>query len=292
MDPIYDILNRLVFERLSLLLNSDDIPITEEAVSELTERFGMSIDEAFSYLFAAAIGIDPFAKGFETRVFREYFPHMLHRLDEGLFVNDAFYVRAKDIPERERDGWSIKKTTIKPYTPFVCDDPLVLLDGRIIPQIGYFDTEYENLGVYQDGREWMTLLPNELTTQKKHIAKAHGRVLTYGLGLGYFAFSAASKPEVGSVTVVERDERAISLFETEIAPQLGNTTEKIGIVCADAFEFAEKEAPGMDFDYIFADIWHDPSDGVEAYKRFRALEPLCKNSEFGYWIEETLKLYM
>ena len=101
----------------------------------------------------------------------------------------------------------------------------------------------------------------------------------------------ARKDEVESVTVVERDESVIKLFRELLLPCFENK-EKIEIVCADAFEFAEKEAPIRAFDYIFADIWHDPSDGVEAYKRFKSLEHLCPETKFDYWIEKTLKLYM
>jgi spermidine synthase len=137
----------------------------------------------------------------------------------------------------------------------------------------------------------MTMMPNELVTQREPIKRARGNVATYGLGLGYFAFMCARKDEVESVTIVERDENVISLFNELLLPMFENR-EKVKIVRADAFEFAENEAPKGGFDYIFADIWHDPSDGVDAYKRFKSLEHLCPNTKFDYWIEKTLKLYM
>ena len=46
------------------------------------------------------------------------------------------------------------------------------------------------------------------------------------------------------------------------------------------------------FDFDFADIWHDPSDGVPAYKKLRSYEHLLPNAEFEYWIEKTMKYYM
>ena len=143
----------------------------------------------------------------------------------------------------------------------------------------------------ENGREWMTLLPNETITIKPHIDRAHGRVLTFGLGLGYFAYSAASKENVASVTVVERDENVIKLFCDLILPQIPYK-DKIRLICADAFDYAKENYKKHLYDYVFTDIWHDPSDGVELYLKMKEYEKLCPLCEYGYWIEDTLKLYI
>lgn len=44
------------------------------------------------------------------------------------------------------------------------------------------------------------------------------------------------------------------------------------------------------YDYVFVDIWHDPSDGVPLYLKFKALER--KETKYSYWIEDTIKLYL
>ena len=150
---------------------------------------------------------------------------------------------------------------------------------------------FDSIGIMtQNGREWMTLLPNEIITQRLPIKKTRGKVLTYGLGLGYYAVMCALKPEVSSVTVVERDENVISLFKDLILPRF-DCGDKIAVVTADAFDYARNTAPKESFDYIFADIWHDPTDGVELYKKFKSLE-IDKHAQYDYWIEDTLKLYM
>ena len=284
------IANNRIFERLAILLNTRPDFVTEEMVNELTKDFGLSCEEAFSLLICAALGFDTENES-DSALWNAYSPFMLHHLDEKLFTEDPYY-KAVRISEGKTIGeWEIREDRLTPYTAFVCDDPITLPDGRIIPQIGYFDCGFSFLLVLQNGREWMTMMPNELVTQRIPIKKASGRVCTYGLGLGYFAFMCAVKDEVESVTVVERDESVIKLFRELLLPCFENK-EKIEIVCADAFEFAEKQAPTRAFDYIFADIWHDPSDGVEAYKRFKSLEHLCPETKFDYWIEKTLKLYM
>ncbi len=282
--------NNRIFQRLSILLNTRPDFVTTEMVTELTQNFGISVPDAFSLLFCAALGFDTEIEA-DRALWEAYSPYMLHHLDEADFIGDPYYKAVRINNGKTLGEWELREDSLPPFSAFVCNDPLCLPDGRVIPQIGFFDTEFKFLSVLQNGREWMTMMPNELVTQRAPIKKAKGRVCTYGLGLGYFAFMCARKDEVESVTVVERDESVISLFREMLLPGFENP-EKVNIICADAFEFAKYEAPDMKFNYIFADIWHDPSDGVEAYKSFKALEKLCPNTQFDYWIEDTLKLYM
>ncbi len=282
--------NRIIFDRLSILLNNRPDFVTSEMVFDLTENFGLSVTDAFSLLFCAALGFDT-ENEFDKKLWDAYSPHMLHYLDERDFTSDPYYKAVRINNGKKIGEWELREDELPPFSAFVCDDPLTLPDGRVIPQIGFFDTEFKFLSVLQNGREWMTLMPNELVTQRLPIKKAKGRVCTYGLGLGYFAFMCARKDEVERVTIVERDESVITLFKEMLLPSFEHP-EKIEIICDDAFEFAAHEAPKRNFDYIFADIWHDPSDGVEAYLRFKLYEHLCPNTEFDYWIEKTLRLYM
>ncbi len=282
--------NKLIFDRLSLLLNFQPDFIKKEMVDELVKEFDLSVPKAYSFILCAALGFDT-DNEFDKKLWDNYSPFMLHHLDEGDFMSDPYYMAVKINSGKKLGDWELREDILTPFSAFVCDDPLTFPDGRVIPQIGFFDTEFRFLSVLQKDREWMTMMPNELVTQREPIKKAKGRVCTYGLGLGYFAFMCARKDEVERVTIVELDDNVITLFKEMLLPNFVNP-EKIEIIKADAFEFAENEAPKRDFDYIFADIWHDPSDGVEAYKKFKELEHLCPNTKFDYWIEKTLKLYM
>ena len=132
----------------------------------------------------------------------------------------------------------------------------------------------------------MLITPNEIETMKSPIEKAFGDVATYGLGLGYFAFMASEKETVSSVTVVERDEKVIRLFEEHILPQFPHKN-KIRIVNEDALVYAQGENR---HDFVFADIWHDPSDGCDLYLKLKACER--EGVAYEYWIENTLKLYL
>jgi hypothetical protein len=141
--------------------------------------------------------------------------------------------------------------------------------------------------VLEDGNEWMTLTPVDLDTSDEAIEKAHGRVVTFGLGLGYYAYMVSCKDNVESITVVEKSEDVISLFKEYILPQFSHP-EKVHIVNADAFEYAEFTMPKERFDVAFVDTWRDASDGAPMYEKMKALEHLSPYTEFLYWIENFL----
>jgi hypothetical protein len=178
-----------------------------------------------------------------------------------------------------------------PGEAFVCRDFEVTDDGRLIPQLGFFDREFAYPAVLEGGREWMTLMPNETVTTEPAVRRAHGKVLTYGLGLGYFAYRASEKENVDSVTVVELSPDVISLFTEHILPQFPHK-DKIRIVCSDAYEYAEKCAPGEKYDFVFADFWHDAGDGRDLMLKMKEYEKYSPESEYVYWLEDTINCYL
>lgn len=162
-------------------------------------------------------------------------------------------------------------------------------DNRLIPQIGFFDTEFTFPVVLENNREWMLITPNEIETMEEAVNEAKGRVLTYGLGLGYYAYMASQKQQVSSLTIVERDENVINLFEKYILPQFENK-DKISIINEDAFKYAKNQMNKDNYDFVFVDIWHDPSDGVDMYLKMKKLE--SENIKYMYWIEKTILCYL
>ena len=245
---------------------------------------------AYSALLSAVCMLDTVNDPDDKILYRKYFIPMVHRLDPSVFENDPYYKNIKFEDKRLGD-WQLTHMTCNAYEAFVCGDPLIMPDGRLLPQIGYFERDFKYPAVTENGREWMTLLPNETITTLPHVRAAHGKVLTFGLGLGYFAYHAAMKENVSSVTVVERDENVIKLFSEVVLPQIPQK-EKIGIICSDAFEYAQKNYGKGSYDFVFTDIWHDPSDGVEPYLKMKGYESLSPKSTYAYWIEDTLKLYL
>ena len=277
--------NERVFECMSMYLNLAPHFIN----GEMYKNTGGD-ELAFSALLAAVCMLDTVNDPDDKILYRDYFIPMVHRLDPADFENDP-YAKQIRFDDKTLGSWRLTHMTCKAYEAFVCGDPVVCPDGRILPQIGYFERDYDYPAVLQNGREWMTLLPNETVTIRPHVEKAHGRVLTFGLGLGYFAFSAAMKDSVESVTVVELDGDVIRLFSENILPQM-SCRDKIRIINSDAFEYADRFFRQEKFDFVFTDIWHDPSDGVGLYLKMKEKEKLSPQSEYAYWIEDTLKLYI
>ena len=279
--------NSKLMDIFSLYMNLLPTAVDGEAVEELAADCHMSTSEAFAHYLAAIMGLDA---GGEDRLFFQYW--LLPSIREqspSAYTGDAYFQNIK-IPADMRGKWSLKTESLQPFEAFVCNDIVVTEDRRMIPQIGFFKEEYTFPAVLENGREWMTLLPNEMVTSYPAIHAAHGRVLTFGLGLGFFAYHASQKENVESVTVVDISDDVIDLFKTHILPQFPHK-EKITVVKMDAFAFAEQKMQG-NFDFLFADIWHDAGDGCDLYLRFKELEPRFPEIDFTYWLEDTLKCYL
>jgi hypothetical protein len=272
---------------LSLYLNLLPDIITPDAIEELARDIGVPREAAYALMLATVCGLD--TAGRDRLYFEEYFLPMVREMDPLEFELDPYYQHIK-IPTEALGRWELKTMALRPCEAFVRDDFCVYPDGRMIPQIGFFMREFPYPAVLEGGREWMTLMPNETVTTLPAVYASHGRVLTFGLGLGYFAFRASEREEVERVTVVELSEDAATLFKTHILPQFPHK-EKVNVVVMDAFAFLDGEMKDGDYDFVFADIWHDVGDGRELYRRFKEYEPRFPRTEFTYWLEDTILCY-
>ena len=176
----------------------------------------------------------------------------------------------------------------RPYELFVADDLRAYPDGAVLPVLGYFTRPFAYPVLTENGREWMTATPNEINTIRPMAEAAHGHVLTLGLGLGYFAFHALLNPRVERVTAVERSADAIRLFRERILPAFPRP-ERLTILQADAFAAAPALYQSGQYDFVFADLWHDAADGLPMYERLKKME--VPGPEYRYWIEKTLEFY-
>ena len=280
--------NTRVAALMSLFLNFFASSVTPDQLEDIASSCRVERTEAYAECVAAlcGVGTDSAERAFTQR----YLRNMIRELDVTEFQNDPYY-RTVRIPEAAAGRFVLTTMELPACEGFVRDDFVVENDGRMLPQIGYFTEPYRYPAVLEDGREWMTLLPNETVSTLPAVRNAHGRVLTYGLGLGYFAFMASRKANVESVTVVERDPDLIDLFRAYVLPQFPDR-HKVEILCADAFAFAEQLRPGDPYDYVFADIWHDAGDGREMYLRFKSLEKNLPDAGFDYWLEKTILCYI
>lgn len=268
------------------LLESYPEIITKEMVDTLTSDGSLTKEEAIVGLLSEIFALD-FEKNEDRRIIMDYLTPSVRILDKTKYENNPYYKNIK--LDNLKDGsWEIKIEEYKPYQAVICDDMIINEDFSEVPPLGFFTESFSFPAILENGNEWMTLTPVDLDTCEEAIAAARGRVVTFGLGLGYYAYMVAQKEDVESVTVVELSADVIKLFKTHILPKMENG-HKIRIVNADAFEYAEKLMPGENFDLAFVDTWRDASDGAPMYERMRALEKYSENTKFLYWIENFLR---
>lgn len=241
--------------------------------------------DGFAAILCQIFGLDIDGTQDERVLIRDYITPSVRRMDAEKYRCNPYYVNIK-IPEIKKGRWELKRECYPAYRGVIAAD--IVFDGfREIPPLGFFSEDFEFPAVLEDGNEWMTLTPVDLDTSDEAIERAHGKVVTFGLGLGYYTYMVSEKESVESITVVEKSEDVIALFKEYILPQFSHP-EKVRIVNADAFEYAEHIMPVEGFDLAFVDTWRDASDGAPMYERMKKLEHLSPNTEFLYWIENFL----
>ena len=278
--------NDTIVYALSQYLNTTPRALDEDFVRGFARDCGLSVDEAFLTLLSAACGLDTAENRWHRQLEQDYLRPGLHQLDPEVYRKDAYYQTVR-LPAVRSGDWQLCYSDYAPFEPFVCNHPILTETLREIPQIGYFHQRFAFPAVLEKGVEWMTVTPNEIETMRVPIQKSHGQVVTLGLGLGYFAFHAAQKQEVTDVTVIERDSHVIELFRRYILPQIPHG-EKIRILQADAFVWLEQDFTSAECDFLFADLWHDASDGLDMYLRLRRILQKFPTLSVEYWIEPSL----
>lgn len=116
--------------------------------------------------------------------------------------------------------------------------------------------------LFVNGAMVMSDTQMERMTNYGVLRNARGRVLIAGLGLGMIILPMAAKPEVETITVIERSEDVIQLVTPHLRKALGENSSKLGVLQGDIFTW--KPQKGSKWDTIYFDIWTDLStDNLE-----------------------------
>ena len=260
--------------------------ISREMVDAMTDGTGFSSAEAIVAILSEAFGLDMDKSSEDRILIRDYLTPSVRMLDPKRYTENPYYKNIK-IDNIKDGSWEFRLESYAPYRAVICHDMIIRDDFCEVPPLGFFPDEFSFPAVLEDGNEWMTLTPVDLDTSDEAIEAAHGRVITFGLGLGYYAYMCSEKPEVESITVIERSPEVIRLFKKHILPQFPHR-DKVRIIEADAFEYAEKVMPKERYALAFVDTWRDASDGTPMYERMKPLESLNRDTKFMYWIENFL----
>ena len=175
--------------------------------------------------------------------------------------------------------YSLRNITYEPYQTFAYDEISVSKDYKEYSAIGYFKKPFSYLALCEGNNIWMSLNPNEIETMKPYIDKGHGNVLVLGLGMGYVPFMMALKDEVKHITIIEKEQNIINLFNNLLFPHF-ISKNKITIIKDDAIKYASKNNK---YDYIFADLWHTPEDGLDLYIKLKRI-----SRDIDCWLETSL----
>ena len=175
--------------------------------------------------------------------------------------------------------YALRMIDYEPYQTFAYDEISVTKDYKEYSAIGYFKKPFSYLALCEGNNIWMSLNPNEIETMKPFINKGQGNVLVLGLGMGYVPFMMSLKDEVKHITIIEKDQNIINLFNDLLFPHFINKN-KITIIKDDAIKYVSKNNK---YNYIFADLWHTPEDGLYLYIELKRI-----NKDIDCWLETSL----
>jgi hypothetical protein len=222
----------------------------------------------------------------KTPVHEQKHPLLIQKLNPAMFQEDDYYQRVHPSAFQSK-GWSLFYDAYEPFEGFVYDELSIdPLNFKETTRFGYFTERFPFLALSQEGKTWMSVTPHEINTMQSQIDEAKGKTITFGLGLGYYAYEVLKKADVSSVTVIEKDPTLIAFFKERILPFFPNK-EKFHLIEEDAYHYAAKMGKEH-YTYAFVDLWHLPEDGLPLYIRMRGLEKKSPNTTFAYWVEPSL----
>lgn len=245
----------------------------------------LSDNEAYQALLLSKFQKDPILKQHPALLSSSINPYVF-QLDPQSYISNPFYQRVKPVPIIQ-GKWRLGYETYLPFQGVLTGDVISIQTHHYLDAtpIGYFSEPFYYLVIKQQEITWMSVTPFEINTMKPVIDKMNGKVVTLGLGLGYFASMVALKPQVSEVLVIEKDKQVIQLFLTHIYPHLENK-EKIKIHHQDAYDYLKTNA--HEFDHLFVDIHHTAEDGLPMYIRMKKLEKLSRSGKWHYWLESSI----
>lgn len=211
------------------------------------------------------------------------FKNNLIELDVNQYSNNPYNknIKLNDVTYK---NYKFENKCYKAYEGFLIDDVYIDYLSEHT-KIGYFNSNYNYISLSVDDNIWMLITPHEINTMKNYVDKAYGNVITFGLGLGYYAYMCSLKDEVKTVTIIEKDEKIIELFNKFILPLFENK-DKIKIINCDALNYLKEK--DFNYDYGFIDLYRDVNDGIKLYIDTYKLSLNHPNTTFDFWIEKSM----
>lgn len=203
--------------------------------------------------------------------------------------NNPYYLLLKKMKPWKEGNVEFAFKKIPAYSLFLSQDKGKdeMIPSQEKTYLSYAEKDLMIPTLIQNRLIWMSLVPHELHTMEKPILEAHGDVLVYGVGLGYYAFMVSEKAEVKSVTIIEKDPQILSLFKRYFLPHFPHL-EKIKLIRGDALSYQKKR--DIHYSYCFVDIYRGEADGFPLFASLRSNEGIADKT--SYWIERALLCYL
>ena len=143
--------------------------------------------------------------------------------------------------------------------------------------------------LYVNGQLMMSDTPMEQATSREAVELARGRVLIAGLGLGLIVLPILAKPDVESVTVVEKFADVVRLVSPAVRRAAGTDAGKLVVERADIWRWKPEMRR---FDFAYLDIWptiNSDDYGEHVALRRKVRRYLRGNGVVRSWEFETLR---
>ena len=209
-------------------LNNNPCFITKDLMESFNSGGVLPEETVYFAMVTGLCGLDTENNDRDRQLANDYFRLAVKKLKAKSYIENPYY-RNILIPEVKFGDWELKYEKYRPYEAFIYNDLMVEMDFKEIPRIGFFNEEFRFPAVMENDHEWMAIKPNEIETMQTAIDVIKGKVVTFGLGLGYFTYMASLKERVQSITVVEQNNEVIQLFERYLLPQF-QYKEKVEII--------------------------------------------------------------
>lgn len=190
-------------------------------------------------------------------------------------LDDHYFLQLKKIPFNELYQPSYGGFALSFAPMRQCKTHLALYYGGRKTGHATFDNDVHTLllGDRKHHSVWMSLVPNEVFTQRTGIKRAKGNVLLAGLGLGWLARKVLERSQVKHLTIVEKSQVVIDHFGRPF-----QNNPKVTLVCEDVYKYLKvmdgywddryrryparvaNDSPLPQFDSVLFDIWDSIND--------------------------------
>ena len=128
------------------------------------------------------------------------------------------------LEERELNGWKLQKFEIKN------DNIIAMFDGI---------TPGKYIRLLHNGECVMSDTNMEKRTNSDFCINAHGDIIIGGLGIGMIIMAIQDKPEVKSITVIEKNKEVIDIVATQLELN-DKEKEQMAHTCSVIKEYCER----------------------------------------------------